>query len=423
VLAGSGLLALHTHCACGAGLQAGVAKTDITPTLPVLMAGYESRKELSKGVHDPLAARAIVLEYEGKRLALVSVESLGFYNATAGPLRQAILERCGLQPSELFLCAIHTHSAPTLTLNAEKSHTNNVDYTRQLEGALAELVHTAMDHLAPAELGLGSGSSPVGVNRREVVHDQSGNAKVVLGRNPSVPIDREVQVLKVSRPGGKELVGLLFDFATHSTSLGAGNYLISGDIHGLAAQFVEQQLGSGSIVAPFAGPSGNIDPWYRVLPGFTTTNGWIPEPVLLGTMLGEEVVHVATSIKDSATAGPILSRLKAVELPRKPRSGATASTTAPEPFLITTARVGEVAFVGLSGEVFNEIGLAIKAASPFAHTIVLTHCNGACGYVPIRGAYPQGGYEVNASPFAEGADEILVDESLRLLRELRKEKD
>jgi hypothetical protein len=68
--------------------------------------------------------------------------------------------------------------------------------------------------------------------------------------------------------------------------------LISGDVHGLAEQFIERYF-DGKLLAPgFAGASGDIDPWYRVLPGFETKNGWIPEPVLLGTLLGEEVVHV-----------------------------------------------------------------------------------------------------------------------------------
>src|SRR5262249_35704651 len=118
-------------------------------------------------------------------------------------------------------------------------------------------------------------------------------------------------------------------------------------------------------------------------------------------------------------AGPIACRLKAIDLPRKPRTEPSASNAIADPFLITGARVGEIAFIGLSGEVFNEIGLAIKAASPFPRPLILTHCNGACGYLPIRGAYSEGGYEVNSSPFAPGADEILVEESGRLLRDLR----
>ena len=82
------------------------------------------------------------------------------------------------------------------------------------------------------------------------------------------------------------------------------------------------------------------------------------------------------------------------------------------------ARVGDIAFVGLGGEVFNEIGQAIKSASPFRHTFVFTHCNGAAGYVPTRPSYAEGGYEVQSSSFAPGADEVLFQQATRLLKEL-----
>src|SRR5437588_7540581 len=48
-------------------LRAGAARIDITPSQPVTLAGYESRKELSRGVHDPLSARALALEQEGQK--------------------------------------------------------------------------------------------------------------------------------------------------------------------------------------------------------------------------------------------------------------------------------------------------------------------------------------------------------------------
>jgi neutral ceramidase len=177
------------------------------------------------------------------------------------------------------------------------------------------------------------------------------------------------------------------------------------------------------IVPEFAGASGNIDPWYRVLPGFNTTNNWVPEPVLLGTMLGEEVVTVANQFRerDSIMNVTIKSAIKTVRLQRKAREQVEpAATESDAPILVTVAAVGEIAFVGLGGEVFNEIGLEIKKASPFAHTIVMTHCNGAAGYLPISSAYPEGGYEVTTSPFAAGADVQLVREVESMLKELRK---
>jgi hypothetical protein len=401
-------------------LRAGAARIEITPTQPVTLAGYASRTNLSQGVHDPLSARVAAFAQGERKLVLVSIDNLGFYNGTAEPLRRAILKACRLEPSELFLCAIHTHSAPALALDIEKGHPNNIAYTKWLQGKLVEVVRSALDRLAPVKLGVGSGSSPVGVNRREETQDGAGKPRIVLGRNPSAMTDREVQVLKVARADSGETVAVLFAYATHSTSLGPRNYLVSGDIHGLAAQFLEKYLGTDVVTPEFAGASGNIDPWVRVLPEFRTSNGWVPEPVLMGTMLGEEVERVLEGIKDQATNGSIRTLFKTVELPGKPRGAAQALVASrPATFNITVGCIGDTAFVGLGGEVFNEFGKAIKSASPFRTTFVMTHCNGAAGYMPTRPSYEEGGYEVQSSSFAPGAGEQLVEEVTRLLRELK----
>ncbi|MGA2032425.1 MAG: neutral/alkaline non-lysosomal ceramidase N-terminal domain-containing protein, partial [Thermoguttaceae bacterium] len=343
----------------------------------------------------------------------------GFYGGTAASMRKAILGACGLEPSELFLAAIHTHAAPIVTLGNEKIHPNNVEYTKTLETKLVAAVREALAHMAPVEIAVGVGSSPVGVCRREFVTDAAGKTRVVLGRNPSAPTDREVQVLRVSRAGTGELSAVVFDYATHSTAMGPKNYLVSGDVHGLTAQFLEKYLEGGVVAPAFAGASGNIDPWFRILPKFNTEKGWIPEPVLLGTMLGEEVVHVLEGIKKPGASGPIKTAFKTLALPLKERAKIDAATGGESlDFNLTVGRVGDVAFVGLGGEAFNEIGKAIKTASPFAHTLIITHCNGAAGYLPIKEAYPEGGYEVQSSHFGPEAAEQVVQEALQLLRQL-----
>ena len=82
------------------------------------------------------------------------------------------------------------------------------------------------------------------------------------------------------------------------------------------------------------------------------------------------------------------------------------------------ARLGDIAFVGLGGEVCTEIGMAIKAGSPCEQTFVITHCNGAASYLPTKEMYVQDGYEVNTSPFAPQAADIVVREAIRLLQDL-----
>jgi hypothetical protein len=77
--------------------------------------------------------------------------------------------------------------------------------------------------------------------------------------------------------------------------------------------------------------------------------------------------------------------------------------------------------VSLPGEIFVELGLAIKQDSPFPHTIIAELANGSIGYIPSRRAYAQGNYEVVSARCAEGSGERLVDAALRLLKGLHAE--
>jgi len=415
------------------GLQAGTAKVDITPKKPVKMAGYSSRTGLSTGVHDPLSARVVVFEgtplrgnqNNGKRLVLVSTDLIGFYDGTAEYLRKVILDEFQLESSELFLSAIHTHAGPSLTIEKEKGHPNNLEYTEHLKVKLIEVIRKASSNIGPVNIGAGIGYSPVGMNRRELKFDSSGNSSIRLGRNPYGPTDKEVLVVKMTKlrrtPDGADgrPIAALFDYATHATCLGGKNYIISGDVLGLAEQFVEKILGDDVVAAGFAGASGNIDPWFRVLPEFNTEPGWIPEPVLLGTMLGEEVVHTFRNIGKVSGGGEIATAFVTLELPGKPRNEATIKKGCPPtPLNITAARVGDIAFVGIGCEVLTEIGMAIKTASPYKHTFVITHCNGAAGYLPPKHLYIEGGYEIKSSPFAPQAADIVVKHAVKMLHKL-----
>ena len=160
------------------GLKGGVARIDITPEKPVKMSGYASRKDLSTGVHDPLSARVLAFEAGGKRLILVSTDLIGFYDGTAEYLRNALLSDLKLQPSELLLAAIHTHAAPSLTINKERDHANNVEYTEALKGKLIEVIRQALAGMEPVgcrtgrRLQPGRSESPraAGRRRRQELH-------------------------------------------------------------------------------------------------------------------------------------------------------------------------------------------------------------------------------------------------------------
>jgi hypothetical protein len=417
-LAAAMALLLYHADTDAAQLRAGMASTDITPAKPVRMHGYESRKDLSTGVHDPLSARVVAFESGTNRLILVSTDVLGFYDGTADDFTETICKKYKLTPGQLFLCAIHTHSAPTLTLSKNALHPNNLEYTTTLRDKLVEAVGRALDDLEPVAVGAGVGHCPIGANRRQLVFDKLGNSEIRLGRNPYGPTDKEVLALKVARDGNT--MALLFDYATHATSLGPRNYLVSGDVMGLAEQFVEKIYANKLIAPAFTGASGDIDPWFRVLPEFDQTDGWIPEPVLLGTFLGEEVVRVSQQINPQTSDVEIKTAFAALQLPGKDEGTAEVTPNHPTAnFNVTVAKLGDIAFVGLGGEVLTEIGMAIKTASPFEHTFVITHCNGAAGYLPAADAYIEGGYEVKSSSFAPSAADTVVKKTVRMLHDLR----
>jgi hypothetical protein len=79
----------------------------------------------------------------------------------------------------------------------------------------------------------------------------------------------------------------------------------------------------------------------------------------------------------------------------------------------------QVAIVTLPGEIFVELGLAIKKASPFRTTLVIELANASLSYVPTMKAFSEGGYEVVNSVIAPGGGEILVQAAVRLLREVK----
>ncbi len=201
--------------------------------------------------------------------------------------------------------------------------------------------------------------------------------------------------------------------------------LVSGDVLGISAQFVEKILGNDLVAPVFAGASGNIDPWYRVLPEFNTESGWIPEPVLLGTLLGEEVVTVFRKIKESDNAGEIKSSFATLECPRKkPVETSGDANQEPQsptvPVNISVATIGdEVAFIGFNVEMLTEIGLSIKSASPYRHTFVITHCNGSSGYLSPAELYKEGGYEINSTRFEIGSADMVIKKALSMLYELK----
>jgi hypothetical protein len=79
----------------------------------------------------------------------------------------------------------------------------------------------------------------------------------------------------------------------------------------------------------------------------------------------------------------------------------------------------DTAMVFLPHEVFVEIGLWIKAASPFRTTIVVSLANDTDFYIPTRKAFEEGHYEPTTCPLKPGVGEQFAQSALELLLTLK----
>jgi hypothetical protein len=79
----------------------------------------------------------------------------------------------------------------------------------------------------------------------------------------------------------------------------------------------------------------------------------------------------------------------------------------------------DVAWISLPGEIFVELGLALKKRSPFPRTFIVELANDHLGYIPDRRSYAEGNYEAESARCAPGSGEKLVEVALRLLQQLK----
>ncbi|MEW6754614.1 MAG: hypothetical protein AB1505_27070 [Candidatus Latescibacterota bacterium] len=426
-------------------LQIGVARADITPPVGIPMVGFAGRDE-SDDVHDPLTATALVATQGEVSAALVCLDLLFLAGETADAMRAAIAAATGIPAGYVALCSAHNHYGPSV----DRGESPLVEaYRAHLGHVLVGLVGRAQRQRRSARLGVGWGDSDIGVNRRE----RRPDGQIVLGENPAGPVDRQVGVLRIDQEDGAPLATVV-SFACHPVCQHAQIRALSADYPGRMRQVVETLTGAPCLF--LQGAAGNINP-IRMEHAYEPARS-------LGTRLGSEAVRVWETIKPGHVSG-LRVAAGTVCLPRyrygSPEAAAALvgqleqelagldaqgnesasrrwwthhrlerarqvveswTTGAALPGVeaeLQAWRLGGVGMATAPGEIFTEIGQRVKAASPFADTFFAGYTNGSIGYVPVRKAYLEGGYEVtHACQVDPEAGEIVEAECLKLLRTL-----
>ncbi len=434
-------------------LRIGASRVKITPPLGAPMAGYYTERAAT-GVHDDLWAKSIVIESGSTSVVLVALDIITTQREFVQEARRLIRETTGIPGENVMISATHAHTGPVITGGSARTAAFGGDqglaaaYTKALPGLIAESVRQARARLAPAKALAGLGrEDTLSFNRR--FHMKDGSVGWNPGRlNPNIlrpagPIDPALPVLHfVSREG--EPLALYVNFTMHLDTV--GGLEISADYPYTLASLLSAVKGKDMLTMFTQGAAGDINHIDVTWAG--QPNGHA-EAARIGTVLAGAVLRTFPRLEEVADA-PLrclsttvrlpLPEIRQGDLQKARETAARRGKAGQEPAFLELVdafkvmdvdeRKGEpyevevqvitlgndVALVSLPGEIFVELGLAIKQASPFKYTAVVELANGSIGYVPTRQAWTQGNYEVVSARCGAGSGELLVEAASRLLR-------
>lgn len=402
------LLMLVTSTAAHAELRAGVARVEITPSSFMAMYGYANRKcGPANGTHDPLMAKALVLESGGTRMAIVTVD-LG--SLVSDTLRQDVAGKLGIPI--LLLAASHTHSAPAFLPFGSAPATNAAAtaYRSEIEGKIFRAIEQAQRSLAPATLSMARGSLQLGYNR--LLPRDDGRTRALfdnLERVPYGPVDPEYVLLRVDGADGSPRA-LLVHYAAHAVVLGPTNCKYSADYPGVMQARVEEAV-PGAQVMFVQGGAGDINPLFMARSGDEEKDFSVVQK--MGELLAEDVVRTNRTAT-AVPSGPqgITARSETVTV--RDRWDATQTLD----IGITTVLINRtIAIAAWPGEVMHRLQKDWKARAdvplPLFYGYTFSGAGTWAGYVPDLRSAAHGGYGADASTRVEvGTGERLLERHL-----------
>ncbi len=464
-----------------AKLRVGVAEQDITPPAGFPMAGYYYER-LAEGTISPLKAKAVVFREGDTAAALVVCDLIGVATDFSIEVRKLASAHTGIPASNIVIAATHSHTAPDymkelcLYLSKEKQDPLRKEYIEKLIQGPVDAIVDANANAIPASLasGVATQTTPVSFNRRSVMRDgsvQTWQSESNPNRlRAAGPIDPQIGVLAIRDANDGTMRGILSNFALHCDTVGGMKW--SADYPFFIERTLREAVAPDLISIFGNGCCGDIN---HSNPASSERN----KSDFIGHSIGDSIREQLAGLQpieqshlsvqsegvqlplDEATPEQVSRSIQTLELiqnggkvdffdhvmaykklildqfrHRQPaskttdfltwgRSQSLAGVGESLPVDVTVITIGDaLAIVALPGEVFVDLGLAIKQASPFRTTMVVELANVVeTIYIPHRAAYAGGSYEVTNSTVLPGSGEQLVESAVRLLRQAATENE
>ena len=445
-------------CACGGGakadpnaLKVGYAKVNATPGYIVGLGGYsDAETRASIGFLDYIYVTCLAIGSGDETILVYTIDTCGLGRNDKDPIRSVVSKATGIAEDKIFIGATHGHNCPALS-----GYPNADQYVNDLRKFCTEAGTNALADMAPATFYRAKAKHENMTFVRHYTLDDgtflaNSDARGLEDRLIGHPMesDEEMILLKFDREGDKKDI-LTVHWQTHPDSASSIGYnQISPGFIGPLRNKLEKD--TGMLVAYFTGASGNQNPDSRIaseshnlewnqygeklaelaqgmLPSLEqvqgtqikTTNRIVHANVdhSWDHMLNEaNKIYELWKSTDKATGDAAGKEygFSSVYQARAIRSRANMGSIIDMD--VRAFSIGDVGFTTGTYEMFSTNSMFVKENSPFETTIIIT---GNYSYVPAQVGYTYRNYEVDTGFYAEGTGELLADNYVEMLKELK----
>ena len=395
--------------------KAGAALRVITPEKLIPVSGGMGAPEIPVGKKGDLFVRALVFEKGETRVAIVSIDNLGWPAALGDRSRKMIK---GIPPENILIGVTHTHSAPDAYAFTDKNGNTGADleYLDWCVSQIADAVNEAVTNLEPAAL-----KTKVGVAKGKIAYNYYA---------PDLydPRCGVIQAIATSGENKGKTIATLVNYATHPEILGTKRKLISPDLCGPLYDRIESKVGGVAIFMNSA-QGGMVTADNRRENG-EEVNNW-DECVRIGNLLAEEALRIikpapvqenpdifcaSKTIRFPVESEAMRYVLKSSPILKKSGQNIDVSVISTR---LNLLNIGKAQVVTIPGEALPNIGYYVKRHMKTDQPFLFGLTNDAFGYMLTKvdfNSFERYNY-ISRTSLGEMTGEIFIEEALKMIEE------
>jgi hypothetical protein len=378
------------------------ALVDITPSVPLQLAGYASRNRAYEFIFSRLEADVLLFFGEHSTVALIGVDTL--YAGRA--LRDAVIALLQETPAmncDIHMVATHTHFAPSLDPFKPKLGAIDSDYFKFCASQIAEAVIQATATQAnDVDLVRGQKQCEGSIYRRKYVWKVTRSApffrrsmEVIPNNEVSIPNDLIIYLARTSN--GKPAFAL-WSWPCHAVA-NPNLYSVSADFPGAVRNAIREFLGSPDLPIVYApGFCGDIRPntttrmpFSRSFFHFPFVERFVPYSARTYSRLLENISSAAIKALEQACAVTTEQHVYSTTVSLPVSNVSTFNSH--YGIGVSLIASGDFGILGIGAEVCSQYHSKIAKLLPSGF-ILSGHFGEVFGYLPTDSQIDQGGYEV-----------------------------